>query len=254
MRWRDWIEENQQNCVLAPCLWSNHWLQFSLQLQTSYYQTLPSITSAVGENNTCAYLISTIVWYSGKYPDTARISLHQCDEALGLGQSNWLTSQQHVSHGCGETHRCTVVSTVRMEEWPSGKEMYLWHPSGARLQLLVCRPAPSSPLLFHLHFSACTSQRGHGDSGEKPSWPCILIQSGSSLRKVGLRLRCWEKKIVKGTPEDGKRFCWVQTMHSPIFVGAQQAAPSGWYFPDLETCFSRIQHVVHRWEESMGFN
>lgn len=53
------------------------------------------------------------------------------------GSADWragsvsLINRQHVSHSCRETHWWIAVDTVRMEEWPSGKELHLCRPSGA---------------------------------------------------------------------------------------------------------------------------
>ncbi len=156
--------------------------------QTSCYHCLTSITPAIEKKNTWSYHISTIVWNWGAYPGTARILLHQrgaeAPQAVltdGLGPSHWLTSQQHVSHGCGETHWWISVDNMRMEKWPSGMELHLWLPPGAGKQA-------SSFLLpaVHPQLPACTSLQEHSESWENSGWPCILIQAGTTVRIVGL--------------------------------------------------------------------
>lgn len=135
--------------------------------------------------------ISTIVWNWETYPETARISLHQRgDEAPqatltdGLSQPYWLISQQHVSQGCGETHTWIVVDIMRMEEWPWGKELQLWQPSGA-LDSRCCQAGQSHPAVS----PPISLLVGHGESwGKSRLAVYILIQSGITVRAVGLWL------------------------------------------------------------------
>lgn len=168
------------NTLWLPVYDPISWPQILLRLHANFFLlTTASIIPSIQENNTFFYYCVDLKNVSRDSNDLIASVWRWAPQAVltdGLGQSHWLISQQHVSHGWGETHWWIVVDTMWMEEWPSGRELHLWHPSGV-LDSRCWHTGQSHPTV-----SAHTPLWGHGESWHSGNCGAAAVVLGEKVQ------------------------------------------------------------------------